>query len=246
MKYSMLTQLAIWGVKFYQKFISPYKGFNCPYGKLVPGEQSCSGFGMTVLRNLPFKEAVAEIKTRLHCCHEVNSLFRTKLCSQSKWGPYKTQGGFIDGGDCGGDCGSGPDCGDCGDCSGPDCGDCSGPDCDWFSSSPKSSFGADDAVELLLEVAETGEPATAQKKTVNSSSTEAAVGLGIGAAIIAQQFAKKKFILVAKLKNAKSLYRIEGETGCYLVDTKNAKEQLKNCKQFYVTEEEAKEIISSN
>lgn len=253
MKRSISTYLAIWIVRFYQKFISPYKGFNCPYGKLVLGAQSCSGYGMTALQSMPFSEAIKAIKARLHCCHEVNVLFNN-TCTSKRWGPYRAQGGFVDG-DCGGgDCGSGPDCGDCGtgdcgDCSGPSCDDCSILDCGMFSSgSSGSSSASSDLVEFFLDVADDGVEAVVNgvKSIKNNTTAQQAAAAGVGAAIVANQLLKKKFILVAKLNNNKSIYRIDKETGCYLVDTDKAKEQLRTPKEFYVTEDEAKEIISNN
>lgn len=115
---NIFTIIVLSSIKFYQKFISPYKGFSCAHRKAT-NEMSCSAYGYKVIQRIGVLKGYALLNRRFFDCkwHAQNSL---KESSPYLGTRLRQQAGFID---C--DCGDMPDCGggnDCGDCDGPDCG----------------------------------------------------------------------------------------------------------------------------
>lgn len=112
--HSIITKALIGGVNFYRKFISPYKGFHCAHSHYA-STLSCSTYGLKVLKeNSSPIEALRLIFHRLNACSHIHSLY--KPCKKPLSKLQKSQGGFVDGCDCGG-------------CDMPDCKGCDLPSC---------------------------------------------------------------------------------------------------------------------
>lgn len=119
--YKSLQYLSISGVKFYRKFISPYKGFSCGYSHYTGG-LSCSTYGLKQLQsqNNPL-EALRLISHRLKACSHVTYLFKEDIAI--RYSSINKQSGFID----------------CGGCDTPDCDVTDICDCD-FNRKNKNSI----------------------------------------------------------------------------------------------------------
>lgn len=124
----MMTWIAIRAIGFYQKFISPYKGFSCAH-RIATGEVSCSGYGKKVISRFGLIKGMKLLNRRFYDCSwhakklrsiSPNELKKESLNkkSQAIRGYRLTQGGFVDG-----------DCGDC-DISGCEMNHCDIPSCD--------------------------------------------------------------------------------------------------------------------
>lgn len=90
---AMIKSFLIYGIKIYQKYISPYKGFKCAHKAHAYG-MSCSSYGLFVLNNHSLKESLFKINERLQACKEIYILF--KQPSHSTLGKLKNQQGAID------------------------------------------------------------------------------------------------------------------------------------------------------
>lgn len=127
----MITWLAIKAINFYQKFISPYKGFNCAH-RVATGESGCSAYGKKVINRFGFFTGFKLLERRFYdCSWHAKNLKKIQEDQYKIYRPvtgYKLQqGGFVDA-DCGG-CDA-PDCKPGKLFSGLDCCDCM-PDCDF-------------------------------------------------------------------------------------------------------------------
>lgn len=129
----MMTWLALKAINFYQKFISPYKGFNCAH-RVATGEVGCSGYGKKVISRFGLIKGIQLLNRRFYDCgwhaKRLQEIMKEKKAIQYKRstgytmqnGRLVKQGGFVD-------------C-DCGGCDLPDCDmpkNCI-PDCDCGSS----------------------------------------------------------------------------------------------------------------
>lgn len=104
-----MTWLAIKAINFYQKYISPYKGFRCAHG-VATGEISCSGYGKKVIKRFGLFTGLKLLNRRFYDC-SWHSKQLNKLKDFAKDKDYKvyrpvtgyrlSQGGFVDC-DCGG------------------------------------------------------------------------------------------------------------------------------------------------
>lgn len=63
----MMTWLALWAIGFYQRHISPYKGFRCAY-RAHTGRAGCSALGKRAVRRYGFWRGVLVLDARLHKC----------------------------------------------------------------------------------------------------------------------------------------------------------------------------------
>jgi uncharacterized protein len=103
-----LTFLMVKAVRFYQRFISPYKGFRCAHAKYT-GDISCSNYGLKVLKECSPLEAIDLIRHRLKACSHISQMYRPvcahqpkvfselTLPSKGKFNSRKSQAGFVDG-----------------------------------------------------------------------------------------------------------------------------------------------------
>lgn len=107
--------LVLWSIKFYQRFISPHKGFCCAY-RTHTGRASCSSLGYRVVRRYGVINGLAVLRKRLYLCGVAHRRY-----SPPYRRPMPAQRGDCDIG-CIGDCGSTLDyasCLDCGSCDWP-------------------------------------------------------------------------------------------------------------------------------
>ena len=65
-----MKKFALLLILFYQKFLSPYKGFCCAYHQYT-GRTSCSGLGYRAIRHFGVIKGVGVLKMRLSKCNEV-------------------------------------------------------------------------------------------------------------------------------------------------------------------------------
>lgn len=149
----MMTWLAIKAINFYQKFISPYKGFSCAH-RVSTGEIGCSGYGKKVISRFGLITGIKLLNRRFYDCAWHANKLRT-INNAEKENQYKryqpvrgyrlAQGGFVDC-DCDG-CDT-PSCDmphcDIPSCDMPDVGDCV-PD---FSCSPGKTLAVIDCFDL--------------------------------------------------------------------------------------------------
>lgn len=127
----MARALALAAIRFYQKSISPRKGFCCAYAAHT-GRGSCSTLGYRAISRYGVWRGLAVLDARLEKCGQSHRRQRPR-------GPLASQAGFLDCGGC-----DAPDCDLPGDCHGcgkkgcnvlDTCGDCG--TCDWRSSRRK-------------------------------------------------------------------------------------------------------------
>ena len=66
----MMKKFVLLLILFYQKFISPYKGFCCAYHQYT-GRASCSGLGYRAIRYYGVLKGVGVLNVRFRKCNEV-------------------------------------------------------------------------------------------------------------------------------------------------------------------------------
>jgi putative component of membrane protein insertase Oxa1/YidC/SpoIIIJ protein YidD len=128
-----MKSLALSAIRFYQRALSPHKGFCCAYAA-CSGRASCSELGFRAIRRLGVWQGLGALDRRLYKCG---------VAARRRAGPQRgpgRQAGFCDIGGC--DVGSCdlPGC-DVRACDVPAC-DCGG--CDW----KRRSRGDDDYVVI--------------------------------------------------------------------------------------------------
>ncbi len=67
MKNHLLDQLMLWLLAFYQKFVSPYKGFQCAYGVWI-GQSTCSAEAKKILKQDGLIAGWPKIQAQLQEC----------------------------------------------------------------------------------------------------------------------------------------------------------------------------------
>ena len=67
MKHQALRRLALAAIGFYQRFLSPYKGFRCAYGQHT-GHASCSALGYRAVRRYGIFTGLGLIRRRTYLC----------------------------------------------------------------------------------------------------------------------------------------------------------------------------------
>lgn len=129
------TFLMVKAVRFYQRFLSPYKGFRCAHAKYT-GDISCSNYGLKVLKECSPQDAISLIRHRLKACSHISHMYQpacvhhvyehkpfSRLVQhKGNFSSRKNQAGFVDGCDV-----PVSDC-DIPSCDLPDCGSFA-PDC---------------------------------------------------------------------------------------------------------------------
>ena len=73
----MLSHAAILGIRAYQLWLSPRKGYGCAY-RLAHGGPGCSGYAKAVIAERGFLSALPAIRLRLRDCHEAVLLLRSE------------------------------------------------------------------------------------------------------------------------------------------------------------------------
>jgi putative component of membrane protein insertase Oxa1/YidC/SpoIIIJ protein YidD len=116
--------LVLAAIRFYQRIISPRKGFCCAYAAYT-GHASCSALGYRAVRRFGAWHGLLVLNGRLEKCS----------VAYRRYKPLALQGqaGFLD----------------C-DCGGGDCGDCDLGDCSWESEKKKKRRNRNDERDVIL------------------------------------------------------------------------------------------------
>lgn len=80
-----MKQMALLMIVFYQKHISPHKGFSCAYHQHT-GHASCSNFGYRAIRRFGVFKGIGVLRMRFSKCDEVyktHYLFAPKIRNQA-------------------------------------------------------------------------------------------------------------------------------------------------------------------
>lgn len=88
----LAAALALAAIRFYQRFISPYKGFSCAL-RVATGGASCSAYGHAVIARFGLARGLGLLQRRFALCGQVHR--RAHLCPP----PHprlKYQRGFCD------------------------------------------------------------------------------------------------------------------------------------------------------
>ena len=115
-KPSALSQLLLYAIRAYQRFLSPHKGFSCAY-RIHTGRASCSNLGFRAVRRYGALAGIAILLNRTNRCGDIHRQLTPKR-------PFTYQRGECDFGCDGCDLPSGKTLANC--CEFADC--CS---CDW-------------------------------------------------------------------------------------------------------------------
>ena len=88
-------RLALALIGFYQRFVSPHKGFGCAY-RVHTGGQNCSAYGYRVVQRFGFRVGSALIRRRMRECGRVYREHRPAAPVRNAWGYHRAQAGFCD------------------------------------------------------------------------------------------------------------------------------------------------------
>jgi len=91
--------LALAVIRFYQRFISPYKGFSCAL-RVATGGASCSAYGHAVITRFGLARGLGLLRRRFELCGHVHGRLRAAPPPHPR---LKYQRGFCNG-PCHGDC----------------------------------------------------------------------------------------------------------------------------------------------
>ncbi|WP_425254722.1 membrane protein insertion efficiency factor YidD [Janthinobacterium sp. NFX145] len=121
------TRLALWAIRAYQRYLSPWKGFSCAY-RVLTGRDSCSAYGYKVIARHGLRTGLPLLQRRLRACGERHRQYRALHPQARRSGRHLAQAGFCD-------CDiPTPDCHHC------SCTPCDLLDCDWPRRKKKQSF----------------------------------------------------------------------------------------------------------
>lgn len=95
----MIKFLALYLVRFYQRFISPYKGFSCAY-RLHTGRAGCSQLGYRAIRRFGVPGGLRVLNRRLERCSEVYHDHCQHHHQHNSRPAMPAQRGFVDCGGC--------------------------------------------------------------------------------------------------------------------------------------------------
>jgi putative component of membrane protein insertase Oxa1/YidC/SpoIIIJ protein YidD len=84
--------LALAAIRFYQRFISPYKGFSCAL-RVATGRASCSAYGHAVIARFGLRRGLGLLQRRFELCGHVHA--RTRVAAPQH-PQLKYQRGFCD------------------------------------------------------------------------------------------------------------------------------------------------------
>ncbi|MGX9733918.1 membrane protein insertion efficiency factor YidD [Janthinobacterium aestuarii] len=62
-------RLALWAIRAYQRYLSPWKGFSCAY-RVLTGRDSCSAYGYKVIARHGLRAGLPLLQRRLRACGE--------------------------------------------------------------------------------------------------------------------------------------------------------------------------------
>ncbi|OYT87642.1 MAG: hypothetical protein CFE46_10870 [Burkholderiales bacterium PBB6] len=137
---------ALWLIRLYQRWLSPYKGFSCAY-RVHLGQPSCSELGWRAIRRHGPWKGTGVLRLRMHRCGVAHRRFQPEKLHSAT--PAARRMPAAQRGDCDLPCdgcdlpGSGHGQGGCKPSSVCDCADMASC-CDWPSSKKKSETRARD------------------------------------------------------------------------------------------------------
>ncbi len=118
-----MKALALAAIRFYQRYLSPHKGFRCAYAAYT-SDRSCSALGYRAIRRFGVLDGIVVLDRRLARCGTAARLVRPAPLRA-----LRHQAGFVD-------------CDGCGDIL--EFGEC----CDWNSKRKKSNVDADNEAAI--------------------------------------------------------------------------------------------------
>lgn len=132
----MLRQLLVQLILFYQRHLSPRKGYRCAYGAHT-GRHTCSSFGLRAVRKAGAVRGLRLIQRQFDRCALAAAEMRVEQASlrRAPTGPLRHQRGFVD-------------C-DCGDVAGCDLPSCDAPSCDAPSCGSHGKSGVLRALDIF-------------------------------------------------------------------------------------------------
>ena len=83
-----MRHLALWLIRFYQRHISPHKGYACAY-RLAYGGSGCSGIGLRLIRRYGVLSGCLLLQKRLAYCRYAH--LRLCTATRAKWA-HRQQG----------------------------------------------------------------------------------------------------------------------------------------------------------
>ncbi len=125
-----MKALALAAIRFYQRYLSPHKGFRCAYAAYT-SDRSCSALGYRAIRRFGVLDGIVVLDRRLARCGTAYRLARPAPSAM-----LKHQAGFLD---CGGCDGVGCDVTDA--CDLANC-------CDWNSKRKTNRVDADNEAAI--------------------------------------------------------------------------------------------------
>jgi putative component of membrane protein insertase Oxa1/YidC/SpoIIIJ protein YidD len=136
----MTTAAAVGAINFYQRYVSPYKGFRCAY-RVLRGRRSCSEFAKRAMRRVGLTGLWPLLRRRFGRCAAAAAVLKSTWGNPDRFGRQSGRGRrkrtadrFVDS--------CQPDCGDCG---GSGTGDLLGSGCEVLGSAADCG-GAGDAM----------------------------------------------------------------------------------------------------
>ncbi len=124
-----MKALALAAIRFYQRFLSPYKGFRCAYAAYT-SDASCSALGDRAIRRFGVWDGLAVLDRRLARCGTAH-----RIAHPARPAPLQRQAGDCDIGGCDGigcdDLPSGKSSANCVSSAAEGALDCLSCDCDW-------------------------------------------------------------------------------------------------------------------
>lgn len=94
--------LALWAIRAYQRYVSPWKGFSCAY-RVLTGGDSCSAYGYKVIARHGLRPGLALLQRRLDNCRARHRQYQAQQV-KSRSARQRAQAGYCDlpGTDCAG------------------------------------------------------------------------------------------------------------------------------------------------
>lgn len=89
-----LRGAALWAIRSYQRYLSPYKGFSCAF-RAHTGRDSCSAYGYRVIARHGVWRGLALLDRRLCACGVKHRLHAPPALPH-KHGAFRHQAGFCD------------------------------------------------------------------------------------------------------------------------------------------------------
>ncbi|MBE3023147.1 membrane protein insertion efficiency factor YidD [Janthinobacterium sp. BJB1] len=87
--------LALWAIRAYRRYLSPWKGFSCAY-RVLTGRDSCSAYGYKVIVRHGLRPGWALLQRRLRACGERHRQ-HLALHPQARRSPRRqAQAGYCD------------------------------------------------------------------------------------------------------------------------------------------------------